>query len=104
MAPGGLGTPKIDHKPYMRTNFFPVSSYSIGIGPFFTHFWVRGVGGPMYAIVYPDPGLHPVVCPSRGVPAVLQGPGRRRDGWRARGRCRGDPTILTNMSNMGGTS
>ena len=53
MAPGGLGTPKIDHEPYIWTNFFPVSSNSIVIGPFLTHFWVRGVGGPMYVIVYP---------------------------------------------------
>ena len=54
MAPGGLGTPKIDHEPYIWTDFFPVSSNSIVIGPFSTHFSVRGVGGPMYAIVYPE--------------------------------------------------
>ena len=45
-APGGLGTPKINHEPYIRTNVFQVSSDSIVIGPFSSCFSVRGVGGP----------------------------------------------------------
>ena len=48
MAPGGLGTPKIDHEPYIWTDFFQVSSNSIVIGPFSRSFSVGGdLQGPL---------------------------------------------------------
>ena len=49
MAPGGLGTPKIDHEPYIRTIFPSFIKFNCNR----TIFRGRGVGGPMYAIVYP---------------------------------------------------